>query len=254
MCINDILNILDELGVECDELTEASTLGADAAMDSQEIVELRGLINERFGAEIPPKTIGKKSTLADVLKAAHAALEGGAEEDDHGSSPRFDGQLETSLEIECNVATAYKALFDLSAWTHHLPHVDGITVLYDDGTFQEFLMDVASPAGQINVRSIRRCRDGLIEFFQPEPPKFLRHHAGGWRFEALTEGRCRVTTYHRWNLQMPAASEAFPDGDKSTEKQVQELLLEHAKFALSTWKNRIEGGHVVDGEPLRRAS
>jgi acyl carrier protein len=246
MTINDILNILDELGVECDELSAGSTLGDDAAMDSQEIVELRGLIVERFGLSIPKKALSKKSTVADVLKAA--------EEAKAGPTPAFDGTLETSLEINCNVDTAYRALFELAGWTTHLPHVNAVTVLYDDGTFQEFLMNVASPAGQIKVRSIRRCSEGLIEFFQPQPPKFLRHHSGGWRFQALSDNRCRVATFHRWNLEPEPAKQAFPAAAKTTEQQVEELLLEHAKVALNTWKDRIEAGQLTAVPELRRVS
>lgn len=155
---------------------------------------------------------------------------------------RFEFYCEAEIDINCDANIAYQALFDLKDWSKLLPHVQAIDVLYDDNRYQEFLMTVDSDPGQIKVRSVRNCnKEALhIDFFQPEPPKFLKHHAGGWNFIKTEENKCRVVTYHQWNLNTNIAAEMFKDAEQGYQERVKNLLLEHANFALQNWKRILE--------------
>jgi hypothetical protein len=146
-----------------------------------------------------------------------------------------------------SAADVYRALYEFEQWPEHLPHVTAITPLYDDGMNQEFLMSVED-GPRLEVRSVRACREALIEWFQPEPPPFLRHHGGTWKFRDLPGGGCAVEATHAWNLREDVAGEAFPPTDEATTaQQVQDLLLNHSKLALRTWHQVLEPETVAAG-------
>jgi hypothetical protein len=74
-------------------------------------------------------------------------------------------------------------------WKELPPHVEDIEVLYDDGVFQEFWMTVrAVDTGVIKVRSVRKCEEERIRFFQPAPPAFLKEHRGEWTWKPSGQG------------------------------------------------------------------
>ncbi len=156
-------------------------------------------------------------------------------------SRNFGSRVKEGLVVHCSAKRAYEAIWDVEPWPTRLPHVTRIELLYNDGHYQEFIMDVSGQNGDVlKVRSVRRRLDNEIDFFQPEPPRFLRHHAGRWVFKALARDKCKVTVYHFWTLSS-AAREMFPASEHdSTEQQVEKLLRDHSKLALSTWKNILE--------------
>jgi hypothetical protein len=126
-------------------------------------------------------------------------------------------------------------------WQAYLPHVLEIDVRYDDGQYQEFVMVVASDTGgePLRVRSIRNCREREFEFFQPEPPAFLRHHGGIWRFSE-EDGCCRVVVTHVWNLREDVAAQLFPAAaGESTEDRVARLLAHHSRLTLEAWQRAL---------------
>jgi ribosome-associated toxin RatA of RatAB toxin-antitoxin module len=157
----------------------------------------------------------------------------------------FESTCKTSTRIERTPEVVYQALFNLKGWPELLPHVKAIDVLYDDGRYQEFLMTVTSEtdAGTLTVRSVRLCDEvsWRIEFFQPKPPAFLIHHAGGWQFDPVDDGKaCEVTTYHQWNLNHPSAQHIFSAAGDAYAQRAHQLLLGHAEFALENWKRILE--------------
>jgi hypothetical protein len=155
----------------------------------------------------------------------------------------FEGRCNESIVVRTSRARAFAALHRVEDWPARLPHVLAIDVLYDDGQYQEFLMDVRSDGGPIRVRSVRNCRLDTfqIEFFQPDPPAFLRHHAGGWQFYATGPDRCMIVAYHMWNLEPDVAAARFPPTDgRSTEQEVESLLRNHSLLALQSWQKILE--------------
>lgn len=245
----NVVRFIRELDIDTRGITPESRLGADIGMDSQEIVELALLIEKSYGISVPERLLCKTSTVADTT--AHIDRLVRAKSAPLPEALGFDFRCEARIIIARPCAEVYRALHRLEDWTRYLPHVVGLDILYDDGRYQEFKMRVASKTGTLEVRSIRDCDgQGAIDFFQPEPPRFLKHHAGGWRFSELDHGeKTEVVTFHEWRLCHEVAKEAFT-GPVPYEEQVRELLLEHAKTALSLWKKVLEAG----GSPRPKTS
>src|SRR5688572_17368753 len=71
-----------------------------------------------------------------------------------------------------------------------------ISVLYDDGINQEFIMTVMAGGKEEKIRSIRRCiPQSKITYFQVTPPPILTEHQGAWVIEPEQEG-ARVYAQH----------------------------------------------------------
>ncbi|MDT0306495.1 SRPBCC family protein [Streptomyces sp. DSM 44917] len=160
------------------------------------------------------------------------------------TSRAFTHRCVRSAVIPASREAIYGALFDMRAWQDLLPHVQRIEVLHDDGQYQEFMMTVKSDTdGQpLTVRSIRNCRED-IEFFQPVPPRFLRHHGGIWRFHPQGPGETLVEVTHVWNLLPEVAAEVYPPGPEgSTEDQVERMLGNHSQLTLQGWQRVFSGG------------
>lgn len=146
--------------------------------------------------------------------------------------------------FDCGIDRAYEALFDLGQWERLLPHILRIDVTYDDGQYQEFIMTVKSESdgSPLTVRSVRNCAPRAIEFFQPEPPAFLEHHGGIWRFDERPDGRTDVEITHVWNLHPELAQQIFPaDADGSTAEKVERTLAGHSRITLGTWQSILAG-------------
>jgi acyl carrier protein len=229
--------ITHDMRVEGISIGLESTLGETGiGLDSQEIVELTCVIEKRFNVKLPGVLFSKKSTIAEAIQRIQEA------QVSQTSKSLFEGKTEATLDIHCNPEEAYKAIYEMEKWPLKLPHVKDIKVLYNDGVYQEFLMDVLSDSGVLQVRSIRRClpEEGIV-FFQPTPPKFLKHHCGGWSFQKIPNG-CNVRTWHQWNIEPKKAIESFPGlEENSIQVQVSSLLRSHAELALNMWKKNLEG-------------
>ncbi|MEW9532348.1 SRPBCC family protein [Microbispora sp. NPDC049125] len=163
----------------------------------------------------------------------------------------YDFRCVETLAIPRPVDRVYDALFRVTDWPRYLPHVEEIDVIYDDGQYQEFWMTVASETdgSPLRVRSIRNCRYRRIDFFQPLPPRFLRHHAGFWRFLPDSDGGCLVEVSHLWNLEPVVAAEVYPPtAGESTEQQVEKMLAGHSRLALESWRKVLtaEGARDAD--------
>lgn len=155
------------------------------------------------------------------------------------TSPAFSHSCVERAVFPVGVDRAYAALLDLTQWERLLPHILKLDVAYDDGRYQEFWMTVRATGdgSPLTVRSVRNCTPPTIEFFQPEPPAFLRHHGGIWRFAALGGDATEVTITHVWNLHPERAGELFPaDGDCSTEERIASTLATHSRITLETWQ------------------
>lgn len=160
------------------------------------------------------------------------------------TSPAFAHSCVETAVFPSGADRAYEALFDLTRWEELLPHILRLDIGYDDGQYQEFWMTVKaeSDGSPLTVRSVRNCTPGAIEFFQPEPPPFLLHHGGIWRFAALGEETTQVTITHVWNVHPERAAGIFPpDGESSTEDRIAATLAGHSRITLQTWQTILAG-------------
>lgn len=230
--------IQSKLGVDCSKAELTTCLGeTGVGLDSQELIEFSCVIEKQFGVKLPQQSLTKTTTLENVIHRVQ-----NAHKTEKQDSSLFEGKTESVLDINCSVKEAYAAIYEMEKWPLKLPHVKKIETLYNDGVYQEFLMDVLSEKGLIKVRSIRRCIEGEgISFFQPTPPVFLKHHCGGWSFSPRGN-QCQIRTWHQWNLNRAKATELFPPKPElSTQDQIAQTLRSHAELALSTWKTILEG-------------
>jgi aromatase len=204
----------------------------------QTVRDVLDLVGASGGAT--PATPGTEAEPAGALEAMDQAA-------------GFEGRCVQAIEIAAPAADVYAALFDVADWPQHLPHVHAIDLNYDDGQYQEFRMSVASQGEELlHVRSVRNCRPGIIEFFQPEPPPYLRHHGGVWRFTPTATGT-RVEVTHVWNLGERLA-EFFPSKDgRSGAEQVQDVLANHSDLALGRWKTVLEEQQAAPAARLAEA-
>ncbi len=228
--------IQNGLGIKNPHIDSNTPLGeTGVGLDSQEIIDFTCMLDKQFQIKLPACSFSKKHSIGDVIKTIRSAQESSQ------SLGKFEGKIETSIGMRCSPQMAYQAIYEMDKWPEKLPHVKRIETLYNDGIYQEFLMDVLSDSGMIQVRSIRRCiPDEGITFFQPKPPKFLKHHCGGWTFKNQATG-CIVTTWHQWNLEPKIAHDLFPAKDNATtEERITNVLLAHAELALKTWKALLE--------------
>src|SRR5262245_6315104 len=129
MEIFELIDILEELGIEPGALGPASTLGADAGMDSQEIVELRDRLNRQLVFSLTERSLKNASTLEGVLAlvsqqlssqptSAATQVNPGAAATSTPTTPStdFEGHCEASLIIDRSADAVYEALFDLTQW------------------------------------------------------------------------------------------------------------------------------------------
>ena len=63
--------VVDQLGVEADEVSIESTFIDDLGADSLDIVELIMAFEEEFGIEIPDEAAEKIKTVQDVVSYIH---------------------------------------------------------------------------------------------------------------------------------------------------------------------------------------
>jgi len=214
-----------------------SLLGDDLGMDSQELLCAAFEFEKLFTVRIEDHELSRDMSVLDVATLISLKL---ASRTPIG---QFDHVLSEDVTIAAPIEEVYLALFDVGSWPQKLPHVRSICKRYDDGVYQEFDMEVAGSNGAVmSVRSVRRCEPERIRFFQPSPPRFMRHHCGEWILHPLCDDLTHVVTRHEWRLAANA-DEFFPRQDGAAPAtRIEAWLAEHARFALKCWKSQLEGG------------
>jgi len=141
----------------------------------------------------------------------------------------------------------YGVLADVAGWRKILPHCESLDVRYDDGTHQEFTMDVQAGDDVETFRSVRFCdaQTLTITYFQPEPPPAMTRHTGSWEVRAV-EGGSEVVSRHTAVLG-PAAARAFGTNDvRRLKGRVREQLERNSGLtvdACDTWlRTNPDGG------------
>ncbi|MDC3989284.1 aromatase/cyclase [Polyangium jinanense] len=104
-------------------------------------------------------------------------------------------EFQEALVIKQPPGLIMRLLGDAASWPWLLEHCDGVDMLYNDGSFQEFVMVVRVGEREERIRSIRVLSKDRIEYFQPEPPPALREHRGRWTVVESPEG-VEVVSWH----------------------------------------------------------
>lgn len=228
--LDDIKELLEKIDVEFEgDLKGDLILDNDLGIDSQEIVELLCEIEETYNVHIAVGEILRTHNLNDVIDIINSYI------------PNYEFSRKDEIEINTTFSNMIESIWNLNRWEEKLSHIKKLDVLYDDDENQEFLMTVQTDQTPVKVRSIRRKRNGYIEFFQPEPPKYLKHHAGGWEFIDLGNNKLKIILEHKWNLNHEALPKLYPNcGIDEVEGLIENELVEHAMASLNLWKNIVE--------------
>jgi acyl carrier protein len=234
-----LLERVEELlaSMDIQEVAPHKLLGDDLAMDSQELVCAAADMEKAFAVKLDDGELHRDMSVLDVVRIISCKLA------DKVTLGDFTERLSEDTAIAVPIACVYQNLYEVESWPNKLPHVRHVTTRYDDGRFQEFDMEVdGGEGGAISVRSVRCCEPGRIRFFQPSPPRFVRHHCGDWILTSLSRDITHVVTRHRWRLA-DAAPELFLDrAGVGTAEQIKAWLAGHARFALQCWKSCLETG------------
>lgn len=232
--LNKVQDVFASMNIE--DVAADKLLGDDLGMDSQELVCAASDLEKLFLVRIEEDELSRDMSVLNVTTMISRKL---ATQTPIGN---FDDGLSEDITIAAPIDAVYEALFEVGSWPQKLPHVRNVKFRYDDGTYQEFDMDVVGGNGAaMSVRSVRRCQPYRIRFFQPQPPKFMRHHCGEWVLLPLQKGLTHVVTRHEWRLADSADELFFSHAGASPAERVHAWLTEHARFALRCWKSHFEG-------------
>ncbi|SMB45854.1 hypothetical protein SPRA44_600090 [Serratia proteamaculans] len=219
----DITNTLFELGV-IDSTNEVITMDQDIrqqlGLDSQEVMTLVDIVSS-LSISSEPLNEDDVKTLSDLV---------GYLENHRDAWLPTDVQfvLQGSTIISKDVETVFSYIQDYKNWPAILAHVTKIEPDMDDGRLQSFTMHIEELGTKRDyfVKSWRYVNEEhrIIDFSQPLPPKGFRCHKGGWRFQALEDGRTRLISYHGFSLQ----------DDEAADEAIH-LIRKHIHAALSTW-------------------
>ncbi|MHC5609976.1 MAG: SRPBCC family protein [Nostoc sp.] len=149
------------------------------------------------------------------MSAIKSLVEGKNQQEDE-----FSVSFESNRVLLFPAADIYSLLADAANWPSLLPHCHAVEMLYDDGSNQEFIMEVGTAYGSERIRSIRRCRPDVltIEYFQPEPPPIMSRHSGRWRLNSVPGGT-EIFIRHEFRIEPNACRNLFGDGDLASYKQ-----------------------------------
>jgi aromatase len=148
---------------------------------------------------------GHKNTHKE-LNALKQALEKSSFEENEIST-----KFQAEEIVPRPIALVYAALWDIKNWPTLLPHCKAIDLLYNDGIYQEFIMQITTPEYSESMRSIRYTpHKRKICYFQPKPPPALSMHRGEWLLEPLGNST-RITSCHEISLNPEGIKKHWPD-------------------------------------------
>lgn len=236
--------ILDQISIDYDDSFNVHfTVGDDLEMDSQEIVELLCELETEYNLSLKDGFIKRTDNVETIIEKMNEVLLESDEGSNHLSTPYEFTRIDT-ISIKTSISNMTEAIWDLGGWEEKLPHIKKIEILYDDNYNQEFYMTVQTDENKeaVKVRSIRRLINlHEIEFFQPQPPKYLLHHAGKWSFQSINNEQTEVILEHKWNVNKDTLVLLYPNlsYEQACEKIDYELF-EHAQASLKLWKEVLE--------------
>ncbi|MEG4207167.1 SRPBCC family protein [Microcoleus sp. Pol7_A1] len=137
----------------------------------------------------------------------------------------------------------YNLLADAANWSSLLPHCQAVDMLYDDGSNQEFIMEVGTAYGNERIRSIRRCRRDVltIEYFQPKPPPVMSRHSGRWTLNNVPGGT-EVFARHEFQIEPNTCRNLFGEGDITSYKQrLHDALEKNSLATIAACQNYLAG-------------
>ncbi|MEQ1977506.1 SRPBCC family protein [Xenorhabdus sp. SGI240] len=220
---NDVAVILFELGITNSPkeiIDSRKDIRDELGLDSQEIITLVETISSLAISDKPLKE-DNVNTVSDLINYLAANRNTWL----HKDVPFI---LQGSTIINQNIDTVFSYISNYKNWPNILNHVSRIEPESDDGCMQSFIMHIEEfgTGQEYFVKSWRYINEEfyIIDFSQPIPPQGFKCHKGGWRFQALDDGRTRLISYHGFSLL-----------DDTNVEDAIILIRKHIKAALTTW-------------------
>jgi hypothetical protein len=91
-------------------------------------------------------------------------------------------RISVKCEIKASRDKIYDLFWDIKRWSSVWNPIEKVSVTFDNGLKQEFLMDVWRNGQCEKIKTIRYKKNGNIEFHSPTPPPMLSFHSGEWNF------------------------------------------------------------------------
>lgn len=228
--LDDVLRALDVKGTSPNLLLEG-----DLGLDFHERLCLREDLEDDLQVVIADDDLKNDMTVlefAGLLSRKSLTLPG---------IDNFGGKLVEDAVIFAAPELVSRLLLDIEAWPDVMPHVRNVRTTYDDGTHQEFTMDVAGVRGNfLPIRSVRRSEPGHIAYFMPGPPPFLKHCSGDWFIRSLGRGATHLTIVLRWTLATDGRKALSGQDGLPPSGRAEALLAERAKATLAAVKSALE--------------
>lgn len=117
--------------------------------------------------------------------------------------------ITVSHQFLATTTTVSNLFWDITRWNHIWNPVESVTVFYDDGFNQEFVMSVWREKKLEKIRTLRfRPSRDCIHFFSPNPPPMMVQHTGNWIFSPVNKVNSIVTA-NRWYEMKRNQNESF---------------------------------------------
>lgn len=136
--------------------------------------------------------------------------------------------ISNNIIVNAPYEQVYQNYLNPQSWVSAVSDVVSVEELYNDGHYQEFLMNVEKNLNSEQVRTIRFCGDGKIDIFQPEPPPHFQMMNGSWIFKKLDEERTEIFAYRNFLIK-----EKYEADREIIEKNLKNSLSEN----LNNFKN-----------------
>jgi hypothetical protein len=228
--LDDVLRALDVKGISPNLLLEG-----DLGLDFLERQCMREDLEDDLQVVIADDDLKNDMTVlefAGLLSRKSMTLPG----IDH-----FEGKLVEDVVIFAMPELVSGVLLDVDAWPGLMPHVRNVSTTYDDGTYQEFTMDIRGVRGNfMPVRSVHRSEPGHVAYFMPVPPPFLKHCCGDWFIRSLGRGATHLTFVLRWTLAAGGQEAISRQDGMIASGGIEVALRETSKATLGAVKSALE--------------
>lgn len=227
MGLDDLSKMLNEMGIKLPDETDMSMeLERDFDLDSQEIVELTGEIEDEFNISTKSVFLKRQDTLLDVIRKVNCLI------------TACEDSIVDEITISCPIKKVKEAIWNLSDWERLLTHIEKIDIIKETPSMQSFKMAVKMEGKEecLKVESFRIKVDDMIFFNQPVPPKYLSIHKGKWEFVENTDQSTTIRLHHLWVSNDYAAEYYKCEDKKVRSEKIRNDLRTHAMQTLNMWK------------------
>lgn len=242
MSFSQVKNMFEELYINYPvDMDGTESLGGDLGLDSQEVIELKDLIEVCYGIQLATG-LNYSTTVEEINREIIEKVTDNLDRKDSFYSVITN----CMVTVNASVSQVFEYIWNYSKWPNYLPHVKETIPICEDETFQEFYMNlVDDEKGEIRVRTIRRSKSGqIIDFYQPIPPADINVHAGRWTLTAVGKNTTQIELTHKSIPDYDSCALKYKSYNKAElDTIIRNWLHQHGKLTLQTWLKILGEGY-----------